>query len=204
MTGFETYSKFYVPIKTHFNSVDFDYYRFNGKVSVNKNSYSKRNDQVLFKILAKKENELLPIMVSYFLNNPRTYIRDILDDDFEIYKRWMETTQSMTYNFKKDCYNLKGFMIEENLHFGHLFQRSENNQHPLLLQQLQIGGIHIETFMILEKIFKFFSKFDQKITEPLIWEIISERCNNYFPFFDRLIHIKIPQCERIITDIFIN
>ena len=49
MTGFEVY-KMYLALKQHFTKSDYDYFKYEGKVRANENSFEQRRDRYFFKI----------------------------------------------------------------------------------------------------------------------------------------------------------
>ena len=53
MTGFEVY-KMYLALKQHFTKDNYDYQKYNGKVSASEKSFEERRDRFFFKKLATK------------------------------------------------------------------------------------------------------------------------------------------------------
>ena len=67
--------------------------------------------------------------------------------------------------------------------------------HPYLKEYL---GEHIdlETVVILEKVFKFRSRFDKKLDDP-VWETVSMKIRKYDPF----ININVLQYKKVLREL---
>tara|TARA_E500000331_G_scaffold284341_1_gene278536 strand:+ start:25 stop:312 length:288 start_codon:yes stop_codon:yes gene_type:complete len=62
--------------------------------------------------------------------------------------------------------------------------------HPIILKKYLGGEISLETLSILEKIFSFQSKFDEKLKDP-VWETVSMKLKKYLPFLNiNVFHFK--------------
>ena len=58
------------------------------------------------------------------------------------------------------------------------------------------GHIDLETLVVLEKIFEFRERFDQKLTDP-VWETVSLKIRKYDPF----ININVFQYKKIVREL---
>ena len=72
-------------IKTHFNSHQYDYFKYSGKI---RSKFLPQSQYYVFETLTKRYGkELETFYVSNFLNNPKTWVLDLLSEDCnEIYK----------------------------------------------------------------------------------------------------------------------
>jgi len=183
VTPFQAYKK-YVALKLHFSSGSYDYFKFNGEVKVSVDSFEKRNDKAFFYRLAKKykPEELEQYLVANFLDDPDNWIGDLITTEGEdVLKAWQKKIQSLTYNFKQDITHIKEFSDVWLDSFDYAFV-SHKGSHPYVLDVTLQKEISIETFIIMNKILKFFPRFDRTIKEKLIWNEFKSLCLKYEPF----------------------
>ena len=78
VTPFEVYQK-YLSLKQHFNKVDYDYFKFKGKVRANASSFENRKDKHHFVRLSKiyKEEDLTKFFVSNFVKSSDLWIGNL-------------------------------------------------------------------------------------------------------------------------------
>lgn len=172
MNGFDAY-KMYLGIKAHFAQPNYSYIKYCGSVRANEQSFNKRNDRYYFEKLAKK-NDLLNFLVANFLEGD-IWVRDLLSDESEKrYVDWQRRTQSLTYNFQNELSGISG-------DFKSYFV-VRNGQHPQLLKEYRQGHISVETFTILNDILNFFSYWDKKISDTVIWPSTRDKCLKYSEF----------------------
>jgi len=174
MNELETYQK-YLALKLHFTTESYDYFKYNGKVSVTTNSFSKRKDKFQFIRLAKKLSEKQ--LEEYFVANFIIGKNWIGSMDESIWKVWLGKIQSIEYNFANDVETLLT-NVED---FDILFKCNEGN-HPKLVKAYLGKKISLETLVILEKVLQFKRKFDQQILETFIWPKLSQLISKYDPF----------------------
>ena len=100
MTGFEVY-KMYLALKQHFTRDNYDYQKYNGKVSASEKAFEERRDRFFFKKLATKysEKDILGYFVANFVSDPKGYIGSFSRD---VYTKWKIHQESFTYKFKED------------------------------------------------------------------------------------------------------
>jgi|TARA_Y100000296_G_scaffold77131_1_gene98497 hypothetical protein len=173
MTEFECYQN-YLALKLHFGG-DYDFHRYNGKVSATLESFEKRKDKFKFVKLSRKLSD--PQIIDYYLAN---FIRGKKwIGDFE-QKNWIEhkkINQSLHYFYKNDLEKLLTFSHE----FDILF-KCDNGNHPKLVKAYLGKKISLETLVILEKVLQYRERFDKDITEKFIWPKVSKLIKDYEPF----------------------
>ena len=99
--GYESY-QLYLGIKLHYNS-DYDFNKYNGKVSASFESYLKRSDKFQFSKLRKQHGEnLKDFYIANFMHKDY-WIGDLFGEEAkENYTEWKKYNQSLLYCFEKD------------------------------------------------------------------------------------------------------
>ena len=99
--GYESY-KLYLGIKLHYNS-DYDFNKYNGKVSASFESFLKRSDKFQFSKLRKQHREnLKDFYIANFMHKDY-WIGDLFGEEAkENYTEWKKYNQSLLYCFEKD------------------------------------------------------------------------------------------------------
>ena len=173
MTDYEAYTT-YLALKLHFTS-NYDFFKYNGKVSASPESFKKRKEKFQFVKLVKKLSD--DQIVDYFVAN---IIRDNTWIGQFNQKNWLEhkkVNEALEYNYVNDLEklltNLKDFDI--------LFNCDKGN-HPKLLKAYLGKKINLETMVILNKLLNFVDTFDKEIVETYIWPAVSLLIKKYDPF----------------------
>ena len=166
--GFDAY-KTYLALKQHFTS-DYDFFKYNGKVRANVESFLKRNDKFFFRKLAKKykKDDLIEFFVSNFIVSDNwigNLISQESEDNYVQYKRRME---SLSYNFNCDLSFLFDYASRNGIEINKLLLVEDGN-HPILLKLLFQKKIGIETIIILDDTLKFIRYWDAKL-DDIVWE----------------------------------
>lgn len=184
MTHMEPFQawKYYLALKLHFTTEDYDIVKNKGRVRASKEAFEKRRDVFLFKKLVKiyKDEEIINFLVSNFVSGDKC--GGIFDSiSSERYTNWKKHIESLSYNFNKDLdVILEHFeldIFEESIIF-----HVQQEEHPYIIRGYMAGKISLETLVILDKIFSFREKFDREIKETFIWTDISKLIKKYRPF----------------------
>jgi hypothetical protein len=189
-TGFAAFAMFNA-LKLHFSSKSYNYFKYNGKTNVTKDSFSKRKDKYSFYKLSRRYSilELKEYYVSNLIKKNVSWIGEIIGQDAEeVYTKWQKTNQSLTYVFKND--------IEKIFELGNPddLLRVSGGQHPLLFNKVMSDEIAIETVVILNAILNFFPMWDKKIHDDLVWPSWRLKLIKYEPF---IVYNKIKFTEII-------
>tara|TARA_B100000131_G_scaffold12603_1_gene13031 strand:- start:1268 stop:1861 length:594 start_codon:yes stop_codon:yes gene_type:complete len=179
--GFDSY-QLYLGIKLHFNSESYDFIKYNGKVKADLPSFLKRNDRFHFGKLARLyKGELLDFYVAN-LSLKDKWVGDLLDNESKkVYLDWKKRNQKLTYQFEQDVMKLlEKKTIQEVL-------TVKNGQHPYLLKQFLGKKISLETMCILDEITEYSKKWNELISETLIYPETINKINKYKSFisFDK-------------------
>ena len=187
VTPFETY-RTYLSMKSHFTNPKYDFVKYGGKSRATMTSFNKRKDKYWFEKTSRKysDQEVIDFLLSNFVNatNPQNlWIGEIINSGERTYAEWKMRQQSLTYMFTEQSSTL----LSEN-DLEKVFNCSKG--HPIILKKYLGGEISLETLSILEKIFSFQSKFDQKLKDP-VWETVSMKLKKYLPFLNiNVFHFK--------------
>ena len=179
VTPYEVYQK-YLSLKQHFNKKGYDYFKFQGKVRANESSFEKRKDKHHFIRLSKiyKDEELTKFFVSNFVKTKELWVGNATSaEGRQNYIAWKAKIQSLPYVFENELEE----MFDENENFNDIFN-VEDGQHPPIVRHVFGNEISLETFVILDSILKFTSKFNENIEETVIWPELYSMINNYAPF----------------------
>lgn len=174
MTPFEAY-KLFLAVKMHFTQPSYNFFKYNGKVNANLDSFNKRRDKFHFAKLAKHKDPLGYLAAQYVTGNFNGWVGDLFTEETDlIYTQYQARQQSITYNFQSDLTKLEEGFISK--------FKVKDGQHPEALVMFRRGKISIETFTILNNILHFFQLWDIRIDDTVIWPSIRERCLKYEPF----------------------
>ena len=179
VTPYEVYQK-YLSLKQHFNKKDYDYFKFQGRVRANESSFEKRKDKHHFIRLSKiyKDEELTKFFVSNFVKTKELWVGNATSaEGRQNYIAWKAKIQSLPYVFENEI----EAMFDENENFNDIFN-VEDGQHPPIVRHVFGNEVSLETFVVLDSILNFSSKFNENIEETVIWPELYSMCNNYAPF----------------------
>lgn len=178
-SGFAAFAMFHA-LKLHFTSDSYDYQKYNGKTNVTKTTFSTRKDKYTFYKLSRKLGltELRDYYIANFLVNDVQWVGDIVGPDSdEIYKKWLKTTQSLTYTFENDIIKLLDRVENPNE-----LLMVRKNEFPLLMQCVQQKDVALETLIILNDLMNFFPMWEKEIYDDIVWPSFKRKCEKYKPF----------------------
>jgi hypothetical protein len=183
-TGFAAFAMFNA-MKLHFTSNSYDYFKYNGKTNVSKQTFSTRKDKYSFYRLSRKYNltDLKEYYVANFLTGDVQWIGDILGPDAEEnYKKWQKRIQSLTYTFESDIIKVMDQVDNPNE-----LLVVKQNQFPKLMMFATQGDITLETLIILDDLMNFFPMWEKQIYDDIVWPNFKIKCVKYKPFlhYDR-------------------
>jgi hypothetical protein len=174
-TGFAAFA-LYNALHLHFTSNSYDYFKYNGKTNVSKDSFSRRKDKFHFYKLSRRYSldQLREFYVANWIDSDFTWVGNVSGaEGEEVYKKWQKRNQSLTYNFEQDIIHL--FETENWL-------KVKSGQYPYLLEESMRNNINVETLCILNDIMGFFPMWMEKISDNLIWPVYKLKCERYTPF----------------------
>jgi len=177
-TGFEAFA-LYNALKTHFTSSSYDFFKYNGKTNVSKDSFMKNKAKYQFYKLSRRYSleQLRNFFLANFIYGDSTWVGEMLGPEGDkAYSKWQKTNQSLTYVFENDIIRLVGNDAPDQMLIVN------DGQHPKLLREVMSGTIAIETMVILNDIMNFFPMWNRKISDDIIWPNWRLKCEKYAPF----------------------
>lgn len=177
-TGFAAYA-LWNALKLHFTSDSYDYFKYNGKTNVSKQTFANRKDKYQFYKLSRKYDleQLKYFYVANFLAGNGEWVGDLLQDGEGNYAKWQKTTQSLTYTFENDIIRLLDRVDNPNE-----LLVVKQNQFPKLMMYATQGDICLETLIILDNIMNFFPMWEKEIYDDIVWPNFKMKCVKYRPF----------------------
>ena len=190
MSAFECYKE-YLALKNHFSKPDYDYFKYNGKLRANADSFNTRKDKLFFQKLAKHP-DVHNFLVANLSENEKHWIRDLAysEDAEKTYKNWLKRQQSLSYVFKQELGKLdsdfnRNFVVK-------------SNEHPLLLKLFLAKEISLETLCLLLDLTGAKKHWDSKMQYDLIYDSIRVKIEKYTPF----IRCDKEKLRKIVVDHF--
>jgi len=166
----------YLAIKRHFTTKNYDYYKYNGKVKANIDSFAARNDAFFFSKLSKKQDHINLILANV-IDEPKIWVRDIVSDEGEQrYNKWKKKIDSLGYTFSNEMAILKddyksNFIVS-------------NGQHPYLITLFLQKKLSMETFTILTHSANIFAYWEENMSDKFIAQDIIDTSRKYKPFLN--------------------
>tara|TARA_Y100000590_G_scaffold453725_1_gene599292 strand:- start:419 stop:1000 length:582 start_codon:yes stop_codon:yes gene_type:complete len=164
----------YCALKAHFSKSNYDYFKYEGKTRIKRDSFFKRKDRFFFARLSKKYKEYEDIknyLVANFVSSPDGYVARFND---KVYEDWLYRKQNFYIIFTDEMRPLVS-------NFQPLFEIKSSN-HPKLLQEYLGKRISIETLIILESLVSFVDNWNKEMAGDFIWDDIKKLMNNYKGF----------------------
>lgn len=190
MSAFECYKE-YLALKNHFSKPDYDYFKYNGKLRANADSFNTRKDKLFFQKLAKHP-DVHNFLVANLSENEKHWIRDLAysEDAEKTYKNWLKRQQSLSYVFKQELGKLdsdfnRNFVVK-------------SNEHPLLLKLFLAREISLETLCLLLEFTGAKKHWDSKMQYDLVYDSIKIKIEKYSPF----IRCDKEKLRKIVVDYF--
>ena len=151
-SAYKAYQTF-LALKQHFSKTNYDYFKYNGRIKSNINSFRTKKDRFHFEKLTRKygEGELVNFLVANLIANPDVWIGELSrNPDYDVrYQNWKKTKQALTYQFQSDILSIKSSM--NHLHqvdqdFNQLFL-TRVDEYPQLFDFYNEGTISLETII---------------------------------------------------------
>jgi len=183
VNGFDVY-KIYLAVKLHFTTDSYDYHKYEGKVNIKLETFTKNNARYFFHKLGTKYNkdDILDFFVSNFLSDSGKWVKDLTGaDGNDVYLDWKKRNQSFDYYFRSDCNYILNDFNAHSFNFNDGFT-SFGGQHPRFFQLVLSKNISYETAIVFNQIIGFSKRWDEEINEKVVWPIHSKRIKKYTPF----------------------
>jgi hypothetical protein len=171
--SFEAYVTF-LAIRRHFTTKNYDYFKYNGKVRANFDTFISRNDAYSFAKLAKRE-DYKNLILANILVKPDIWVRELLDEESEErYILWKKKIEALGYNFKSELGKLNEDYQQNFI--------SYDGQHPYIMSRYLQKQISLETLTILAHSANIFSYWNEKVVDKIVAYDIIRLVKKYKPF----------------------
>lgn len=190
MKAFEVYCD-YLALKRHFSS-DYDYFKYNGKVSASVASFEKRRDKVFFERLARHCADPHEFLVANLSVNEKAWIRDLAyaETAKELHEGRERRLQSLTYTIKTELGALDGSLDS-------ILKSSEYGP-PALLRAYVRGIVSLETLVVVVSAVGCYGAWNKKYgDDPMISEILF-KMKKYLPF----VTYDLTKVRQILVDMY--
>ena len=172
---YEVYIK-YLALKSHFSDLNYDFFKYNGKVKAWRSTFDVRKDKYFFYKLSKKKDPI-EYLVANFIASENFYIGNIRADvSDQIYMDYKKRKESLSYVFKSDLSKMK-----ENFNDNIIVP---DNEHPYLLRLYMRKDICIETLTLINKCVNIFDYWDKELEGDIMWPDIKLLSTKYSPFLN--------------------
>lgn len=171
-SGFTAYSE-YLAIKRHFTT-KYDYFKYNGKVNVSKESFEARRDAYQFQRLSKKK-DYKNLILSNIVNNPKAWVGSLLEDSAnETYLEWKKRTDAITRHVQDSLSKL-----DDDFKTNFV---SSNGQYPHVIDLFLRKEISLETITLLTKLTNSSEYWKKKVVDKVVFPDILMKIDKYHPF----------------------
>lgn len=185
MEPFQVY-RHYLALKLHFTTEKYDVIEQQGRVKASKNAFLKRNDLFAIRKIAEtlSDEEVIKFLVSNFITGDKW--GGVFDTrSKEVYEKWKRRTEALSYVFEQEVTKIVNNCVKYNIRFEDCF-KIKAGLHPYILKMYLKGDVSIETLVILNELTQFGKKFDEEMSDDLVWPDISRIIRKYTPF----LHLK--------------
>lgn len=179
--SYEVY-RYYLALRLHFTTDQYDVIKQRGRVRASKNAFYKRKDLLSIKKVAEtySEKEIVDFLVANFTSGDRWGgMFDINAKDR--YLNWKKRIESLTYTFEKEVSKIGQICEKNKVDFSKCLTSSKNT-HPYIIKSYLRGEISIETLVILNKLEPFIEQLDNELKDDLVWPDVSRIIKKYDPF----------------------
>ena len=185
LTSYETFC-LYIALKNHFSKESYDYFKYQGKTNISRESFLNRKDKFQFQKLCRlyAPEEMIDFLVANFLNDEKIWVGDLLHDEAkDIYLEYMKRKQSLSYRFENE---LDLLINSAPNGLNGLFKLNQDGQLPVVAGYYwQIAGI--ETLALLDYFVGYFDKYNDQLKDDFLWSKLRMKCKKLLPFmvFDK-------------------
>jgi len=182
MTGHE-FCAVYLAIKLHFTNENYNYHLGSGRSKIGIEAFEKRKDKFQFHKLARtiKDEDVVPFLVANFVHNVNTWTRNLVSNQCQaVYLDWKRKMESLSYTFENDFRKIMG----DNSSPKDLTAKFSviDGEHPHVLRMYMQDEISLETLVILNKLMSFIPRWNNSITDTIVYPKIALLIRKYENF----------------------
>lgn len=181
----------YLAVKRHFGG-NFDYFKYNGKVSVTRESFERRRDRFKFEKLAN-HHDPLGLLVANLSRDPEAWVGDIVsgDDSSDRYAEYVKSTQSFSYFAREQISKIASSTLQG---AGAVSSTSR----PEIAKLVSSGQMSMEIASMLDLGIRFTDGWVSS-GDPVLQKL-GERIRRYRPFVKR--QVSPTQLVEVVKKIF--
>ena len=185
---FEAYVK-YLAIRQHFESPSYDYFRYNGKIRANQESFERRRDKFHFAKLGKMND--LDRRIAISMVNSRAWVTDVITNEADSeFLKHLSVIESFSYKLINDYLPA----IED------IGVSIKTGTPPKLLSLYFRKIIPIELLVVFDDMFQVCNIWDKTMYADPLWQKTKQTIVKYRPFFT----YDKAKVHKIIVDFMIN
>lgn len=188
MTGYEA-CMMHMALKLHFDpSSSYDFFKYEGRIKwLTPEKFDLRSDRWFFHKLSKLYSDnttcLFFLAANFFHQQKVTWVRDLLGEEARgIYLEKLRVKESLEYIVTGDLVRLLPHThINPQDTFKQLVKVIDGEPPELLTLAVQ-GDIAVETVIALNTVIDFFSVWEKKMCDTILFPAYKHRCLAYAPF----------------------
>ena len=187
----------YLAIKLHFNSKNYHYGKYNGKIR--KQNFS---DMPIYFAIAKGKNkkDFPDFFVPALFHNPKVTLTYFTTEDYStVWRYWKAYQNSPKHFFELELLQVKDYLRKKNLANEDLFS-SKKQEIPLLYKMLIRSEISPQTVNYLDEVFKFQTALNQHVEEKILFPKINQRLSKLSYFMKKQDQVEL---KNIVKSIFL-
>lgn len=177
LNSFEVYQLFHA-LTTHFKSDSYDFFKYNGKLKLNREAFLKRKDKFFYQKLSHNipAQDIRDFIIANILAE-RKWIKEFTTEEavstFNAYKR---VNESLSYTFSNEVQSLFDVAGGPAMAFKIV------DSYPPVVTEYIGKRLSIQTFVIMNKFIGFKKTLDFKLENDYIWTSHSRIIDKYEPF----------------------
>lgn len=175
----DTYAKF-ISLKLHFTSPNYNFFTYQGKTKVSKESFLSRKDQFQFIKLSRicNEDTIIDYLVANFIEN-KQWIGDFVHaEGMDNYYKYLKVKESLSYIFETELDGL----FETHIKLSEIFKSPKNSYCEFLYKYMN-KTISPQTMTLIINFLNLKNKFDNDYgTDDLMWSKIKNISTKLYPF----------------------
>jgi hypothetical protein len=191
--------KILLALKLHYTSPSYDYFKYDGSVSLTPSGYAARKDRYFCEKLAHKYKtkiNLVDFATTVYAHSDRPkklWTNNFLSKDAETcYDKMSGWTEGLEYHFKNELEK----MIQVTVDNGQSINwpiTVRNGEEPPLLQMYRQNDISLECVALLNNMFHLIEQWNNKITDDLLYPELANKIQKYTPFVVARVELEIYQ-----------
>jgi len=164
----------FLALKLHFSTESYDIFKYKGQIK-KLPDLAKRKDKFQIQKIARHPDPQ-GLIIANLIRSPNLWTGDIVSaEGFANYKSWQKRIEALTYTFQEDIKKLNHENLVENF-------KADDGSHPYALRLYLGDHICLETLVIINSLIDFYSHWDRKLKDDLVWKEIRLVIPKYQPF----------------------